>query len=111
MFKDKVNLDKARIKDVVLAFSPVVLILALVVFAAYHYVNPAPPKRVVISAGDPQGNYFAAATEYKEVIKKEGIDLEILPSKGAWENLKRLEDVHSGVDIAFVQDGLGSRQK
>jgi len=111
MFKNKISWDKARIKDAIIAFSPVLIIAAAFVYIVYRYVDPAPPKHVTITAGDPNGNYFAAAIKYKELMKKEGIDLEILPSKGAWDNLKRLEDPASHVEIGFVQDGLGSREK
>ncbi len=90
---------------------PMILVAFVIVYIGYHYIDPAPPKHIVISAGDPAGNYYAAAKQYQELIKPEGIDLEILTSKGAWENLHRMEDPKSGVDIGFVQDGLGSRQK
>jgi TRAP-type uncharacterized transport system substrate-binding protein len=111
MFKNKFNIDKTRIKGMIVAFSPMLIIVAAFLFVAYRYIDPAPPKHVLITAGDPEGNYFAAAMKYKEIMKGEGIDLEVLPSKGAWDNLKRLEDPSSGVEIGFVQDGLGSRAK
>src|ERR1700743_3296888 len=102
----KLKISKERLKDVLFALSPIVVFGAIVIFIAYKYIDPAPPKHVKISAGDINGNYYAAAKEYQELIKKEGIDLEILPSSGAWDNLRRLEDANSGVEIGFVQDGL-----
>jgi uncharacterized protein len=107
----RLKISKERLKDVLFALSPIVVFAIIVVFVAYKYIDPAPPKHVKISAGDPNGNYFAAAKEYQELIKKDGIDLEILPSNGAWDNLRRLEDERSGVEIGFVQDGLGDRKK
>lgn len=107
----KKKIDPSRIKDFLLAASPVLVLAAIVLIAGYCFVDPAPPKKLVISAGDPSGRYFQSAEQYRDIIKGQGVDVEILPSKGVWENLKRLEDPKSGVMVGFVQDGLGTRQK
>jgi len=108
---NKMKISKERLKDVLFAFSPLAALAVIVIFIAYKFIDPAPPKHVKITAGDPDGNYFAAAKEYQEIIKKDGIELEVEPSKGAWDNLHRLEDANSGFQIGFVQDGLGDRKK
>jgi TRAP-type uncharacterized transport system substrate-binding protein len=87
------------------------LVLILATTLVYRYVDPAPPKHFVISTGEEDSNYHQYGKEYQQLIEAEGIKLEVRPSKGAWDNLARLADPHSGVDVAFVQDGLGSRQK
>jgi TRAP transporter TAXI family solute receptor len=89
---------------------PIFVIVAAIT-VVYLYVDPAPPNTLVIATGETGGNYFEYAKEYQKLIEAEGVKLKIQPSNGAWDNLKQLDDPHSGVDIAFVQDGLGSRQK
>lgn len=98
-------------KELLVIFGPPLLAILVATTLIYFYVDPAPPRHFVISSGDEDGNYFAYAQQYKELIKAEGINLEVRPSKGVWENLQRLSDPKSDVDVAFVQDGLGTRQK
>ena len=98
------------IKDILVAFGPSVLLLIIALAFAYKYVNPAPPRHIVISTGADEGDYNTYAKLYKDIIKDDGITLEIRPSSGAAENLKRLQDPKSDVDIGFVQDGLGSSE-
>ncbi len=109
MFKKKI--DWVKLRDYALAVSPMLILGIIVIYIGYRYIDPAPPKKIVISAGDVDGNYFAAAKQYQELIKPEGIEVEIRTSTGAKENLTRLEDPNSGVDVGFIQDGLGNRKK
>ena len=99
------------IKEILAAVGPLFLLLLIGTILIYKFVDPAPPKHMVISTGEESGNYQSFATDYKKIIKDDGIDLEIHSSKGAWDNLRALEDPKSGVDAGFVQDGLGTRQK
>ncbi len=82
-----------------------VLILAAF-FVAKRYANPAPPQRIVISTGEDEGDYDSYAEQYKTIIKKSGVELVIHESAGSSENLSRLKDQNSDVDVAFIQDGL-----
>lgn len=81
------------------------LILVVALFIASRYTNPAPPSRIVISAGS-EGDYQSYAELYKDIIKKSGVALDVRPSKGTRENLALLKDPKSDVEVAFVQDGL-----
>ncbi|MBI3544917.1 MAG: ABC transporter substrate-binding protein [Deltaproteobacteria bacterium] len=110
-FKLLRNRSKA---DLAVALLPSVLLAVVAAVGgaiAYQYVDPAPPKRFVISTGDGEGDYDVFAKRYREIIKEEGVELVIRRSEGATENLERLNDPKSDVDVAFVQDGLGSAQK
>ena len=87
---------------------PIAALLLLASWIVYKYVNPAPPSHLVITTSDGEGDYQAFAKQYQAILKEDGIDLEIRTSSGAAENLKRLTDPKSDVDVGFVQDGLGS---
>ncbi len=84
-----------------------VLILAVLALLVY-FVRSAPPDRIVIATGDPQGAYARFAREYQAFMRPQGVELEIRETHGSVENLKLLADPDSGVDIAFVQSGVGS---
>jgi TRAP transporter TAXI family solute receptor len=87
--------------------------LAIVVFLAiaYKYVNPAPPNRIVLMAGDGEGDYLRYAKTYQELIKEEGVHVDIRKSSGTVENLSVLQDPTSDADVGFVIDGLASSEK
>lgn len=99
------------ILDILVASSPAFIFVLVVIFLVYKYVDPAPPKHIVISTGDGEGDYQTYAKLYKDIIKEDGVDLEIRPSKGSWDNLNRLQDPNSDVDAGFVEDGLGTTEK
>ena len=96
------------LKDLLLALIPSLLISGILLTIALHYVNPAPPSEVVISTGDGEGEYDLYAKQYRDILKDEKVNLKIRPSTGAVENLSRLADVKSDVEVGFVQDGLGT---
>lgn len=88
----------------VLGLPPLVVIVALCV-VAYWLINPTPPRRIVLSTGQPNSSYAAYGKHYAEMLAKQGIQVVLKPSAGSKENLERLTDPNSGVDIAFVQSG------
>ncbi len=93
-------------RDLAETLGPVLILSAIAVVLALHYVRPAPPKALTMSSG-PAGSTFAAVAEqYRRILAKSGITLTVLPSKGSLENLERLRDPHSGVDIGLVQSGV-----
>ena len=89
--------------------------MALVLFGglalAYKYARPAVPKEIVMSTGSAGGAYESFAKRYAAALAEEGIKLTLKPSKGATENLARLLDEKSDVDIALVQNGLMEKEK
>lgn len=106
---------RVREGDIVLLTGRELLLigLGLLVIAAaffwvlFTYIEPPPPKRVTITSGDESGAYFAYAKKYAAQFQKQGITLDVLPSKGSVENLARLTDPKAGVEIGLMQSGLG----
>ena len=82
-----------------------IILLAGIGFAiAYQFVEPAQPKKIVISTGAESGAYYQFAQRYATILAKNGITLEVRASAGSLENLDRLKsgEVQSG----FVQGGV-----
>lgn len=82
----------------------------LVVFAgfliAYQFVEPAPPTELKLATGGEGGAYHAFGERYRGVLAREGVDLILVPSSGAMENLKLLLDDDNEIDVAFMQGGV-----
>lgn len=92
--------------------SLVTLIAALIIGAAfiiaYHFVRPAPPDYFVMSTGNEEGAYHSFGERYRELLAAQKIQVELRPSSGSIENLQRLTDPDSGVDVALIQGGVAS---
>ena len=85
---------------------PVGAIVAAAFWITFQFVQPAPPRKVVMTGGAEGGAYEAYAAEYRDELRSNGVDLELRRSKGSVENLERLRDENSGVTIGFVQGGI-----
>lgn len=84
---------------------PFVLLAALLLALAYWWLNPTPPKHVVLATGVDQGAYSKFGERYAEALARHGIRVELRPTQGAAENLALLRDPGAQVDLAFVQGG------
>lgn len=85
---------------------PALAILVAAFWIAFQFVQPAPPKKVVMTGGAEGGAYESYAAQYRDRLAVEGVTLELRSSAGSVENLKRLMDEGSGVTIGFVQGGI-----
>jgi TRAP-type uncharacterized transport system substrate-binding protein len=93
------------LRDLIITFGPPLLLVILVGVIAYRIIDPSPPKIVTLSAGQESSAYENLAKRYAAVLAKEGIQVKVVRSEGSYENLDRLKDPDSGIDIAFVQSG------
>ena len=80
------------------------LIVGIGFVVAFQFVEPAPPKKIVITTGSDAGAYYAYAGRYAAILARNGITLEIRTSAGSLENLDRLEK--DEVQVGFVQGGV-----
>lgn len=68
-------------------------------------IGPECPQHLVIATGSRQGAYFAFALQYREILARDGIELEVRETSGSVENCRLLETPGSGVSLAFIQGG------
>jgi len=83
-------------------------LILLALAATVAWLGPLPPKVVVMSTGPAGSDYEMYAQQYQAMLKRSGVQLRLLPSGGALDNLRRLNDPRSGVTVAFAQGGLTS---
>ncbi len=80
------------------------LIVGIGFVVAYQFVEPAPPRHIVITTGSESGAYYQFAQRYATILARHGITLEVKASAGSLDNLARLkEDV---AQVGFVQGGV-----
>ncbi len=97
---------KKYLGGVLLIWISAIVGIFLLIQLILKFVQPPPPRHIVIASGSPDGAYYAIAKEYETLLKKEGITCQILNTKGSVENLQLL---NSGkVDLAFLQSGISS---
>ncbi len=82
----------------------------VVLFAGYWFFHSAPPTTLTITSGDEGSVFHRNAKRYAKILAREGVTLNILPSKGSLENLRRLSDPKFKVDVGFVQAGVAKDQ-
>ena len=80
------------------------LIVGIGFVVAFQFVEPAPPKRIVITTGGEAGAYYQFAQRYAAILAKNGITLEVKSSAGSLENLSRLQADEA--QVGFVQGGV-----
>jgi TRAP transporter TAXI family solute receptor len=100
------KINQALTKELLHRLIPIVLLVFASFVIAYQLIDAAPPKKIVISMSDQAVNDKAYASIYQALLKNDGITLEIRETSGDLENIALLKDPHSGVDLAFVQDGI-----
>ncbi|MEA3087258.1 MAG: hypothetical protein QOC89_4955 [Paraburkholderia sp.] len=93
-------------RDLAVSFGPLLLIAAAAIWVAVRLIQPAPPSTLTISAGPEGSTFWNAAQKYKTILARNRITLNVLSSEGSLQNLKRLSDPKSNVDVGFVQDGV-----
>lgn len=88
------------------AITSLAVALTLVLGSVAYFILSAPPTEITISTG-PEGSVSERrALKYAEILKRDGVTLRLLKSSGSFENLQRLADPRSGVDVGFVQGGV-----
>lgn len=108
MAKDR---DHDERTELLWIYGPAVLLAIAALFIAYQFVDPAPPSRITIATGGPDGAYYTYGQRYREILARDGVTLDVLETNGSLQNISLLESPDSGVDVAFVQGGTGSNAR
>ena len=97
-----------RSRESLKIFGPAIIITLIGFVVVYQFVDPAPPKRIAIATGSPSGAYYPFGQQYREILARDGIILDVRSTAGSVENIKLLESPSDSVDVAFVQGGIGN---
>jgi TRAP transporter TAXI family solute receptor len=91
---------KSKFLTVVL---PIFILIFLSFYITSQFIQPSPKKEITIATGSKTGNYYKTALEYKSLLEKENVKVNIINSAGSVENIELLKQ--NKADIAFVQNG------
>lgn len=83
------------------------ILIVLVFWYAYQFVDPAPPRQITIATGPAQGAYRHYGKAYQRILARNGITLELKATEGSIANLELLNNPEEDVTVAFVQGGQG----
>ena len=91
------------LREVLVSGSPFVLLTVALLVLTYWWLDPNPPKRVVLATGPAQSAYDEFGKRYAEALARNGITVELLASEGSSANLELLRTGRA--DLGFVQGG------
>jgi TRAP-type uncharacterized transport system substrate-binding protein len=83
---------------------PLVLLFVCGVVATLYLVRPFPPAQLRIATGQPESSLEALGKQYAGIFAKNGIELELVTTAGAFENVELLKQ--GKVDAAFSLGGM-----
>ena len=87
-------------------FGPAILLTGAAFAVAYHFVQPAPPRHVVMATGSKHGVYYYYGRMYRDLMAREGVDVTLDETAGSIANIGLLD--RGEADVAFVQGGTRS---
>src|SRR6516164_7478680 len=86
--------------------APAILLTVLAFAIAYRFVQPAPPRHIVMATGAPDGVYYYYGRLYRDLMAREGIEVILVETAGSIANIDLLNQ--SKADVAFIQGGTRS---
>ncbi|HEX6721390.1 MAG TPA: TAXI family TRAP transporter solute-binding subunit [Burkholderiaceae bacterium] len=94
------------VRDLLATAGPLIVLAIVLLAVAYWFLEPAPPRRLVMATGSERGAYAEFGVRYASMLAREGVTVELRHTQGSVDNLALLRDPESGVDVAFVQGGV-----
>lgn len=91
------------VRELLTSASPFVLLAIALLTLAYLWLNPVPPRQVTLATGPAQSAYDEFGRRYASALATYGIDVKLVESEGAAQNLQWL--TQGKVDLGFVQGG------
>ena len=105
----KIKFTLFSLRDLIIAFGPVTLMVLVVCGLGFWLVDPAPPRIIDISTGPENSAYERFAKLYAAELAKNQIQLRFKTSQGSQENLQRISDPDSEIEVGFVRSGSTDR--
>jgi len=104
--RDPRGTEQVALKEFLLVAAAALVIVGLAFWVASRFVRPAPPNDFVIATGSEGGAYHLYGKRYRELLARDKIRVDLAPSSGSVENLRRLAG-RPGAAVGFVQGGVG----
>ncbi len=95
-------------KDFLKVYGLFIVAAMLLIGAAIYLIRPAPPGVIRLATGVEGGGYDGFGQQYKRILEREGITVELVRTNGSVDNLELLSGEEATVDVGFVQGGLAN---
>ena len=91
------------LREMLLSAGPFAILTIALLALTYWWLDPNPPKRVILATGPAQSAYEEFGKRYAEALARYGIEVELLSTEGSSDNLEKLRTGQA--DLGFVQGG------
>ena len=89
--------------DLLTSASPLLIAGAGLIWLAYWWLDPMPPKHLTLVTGPEQSAYAEMGEQYAKLLRQHGITVDLVATEGSADNLRRLQSGEA--DAGFVQGG------
>jgi len=96
-------------REMLVSGGPFVLLAIGLLVLAYWWLDPNPPRRVVLATGPAQSAYAEFGARYQKALAANGIEVVLRTSQGSSDNLRLL--TQGQADLGFVQGGSARVQR
>src|SRR5436190_5657833 len=86
----------------------IAVVVASVTSAVLLVLQTMPPRSITMATGPEGGAYYVIGKRYQAILARAGVQLRLVSTSGALQNLALLRDPHSGVSVALLQGGITS---
>ena len=80
-------------------------VASIFIAAGIFIFETLPPRTIVMATGAEGGANYEMGVRYRDILAQSGVKVQLLATSGGVENLSRLSDPRSGVDVGFIQGG------
>ena len=84
---------------------------AILLAAGLFIFATLPPRTVTMATGAAGGAYHELGLRYREILARSGVRLRLVNTTGGLDNLARLRDRRSGVQVGFIQGGTTTKEE
>lgn len=91
------------LRDLLVSIGPFALLTLALLSVAYWWLDPNPPRQVVLATGPEQSAYEEFGKRYAQALRRYGIEVKQLRTEGSSANLDLLRTGQA--DLGFVQGG------
>ena len=98
-------------RGLLLIVIPSLALVAGSFWLAAQFLEPLPPRRIVLATGPEGSALYALGQRYRAILARDGITVEVRATRGAGENVDLLARPAPAVDAAFLVAGTVPPQR
>jgi len=102
MVRPRVDLQFFRSSTGIALIAVTAVVLLMVLVAS---LRPLPSRHLAMATGPPGSVYAQVGERYREILARDGVQLRLVPTNGALDNIRLMRDRGAGVEVGFVQSG------